>query len=185
MELRQEQDKVQLIHGQMEVDQQIQIGQKVANGNKPRNNRRSSGWKMNRAGSSGWQWNPQGGSEGWKWMDGWMGSGGGFGGWMSDKDTMYSGWKPTQNNGASSTSSKSPNQRIGTAPKTKKSGGKMVFVFGTKKNSSAGKKAPKGEDGMKKDIESVIQALKTGKPTGAQGGRAWKQAPQENQQQWG
>ncbi|GFT45093.1 uncharacterized protein TNCV_2861151 [Trichonephila clavipes] len=179
------------------------------NGNKPRNNRRSSGWKMNRAGSSGWQWNPQGGSEGWKWMDGWMGSGGGFGGWMGDKDTMYSGWRPTKTNGASSAASKSPNQRIGTGPKaSKKGGGKMVFVFGTKRNSSgglakpngrkkgkqviildyttAGKKAPKGDDGMKKDIESVIKALKSGKPTNIQGSTRWKQGPQAASfQQWG
>ncbi|GBO24404.1 hypothetical protein AVEN_36571-1 [Araneus ventricosus] len=182
---------------------------KAKNRNKPRNNRRSSGWKMNRAGSSGWQWNPQGGREGWKWMDGWMGSGGGFGGWMGDKDTMYSGWRPTKTNGQSPAEAASPDQRIGGAAKNnKKAGSKMVFVFGTKRNSSggwakpngkkknkqviildyttAGKKAPKGDDGMKKDIESVIQALKSGKPANAQGRTVWKQAPQvTNQQQWG
>ncbi|XP_055934295.1 uncharacterized transmembrane protein DDB_G0289901-like [Argiope bruennichi] len=182
---------------------------RVKNRNKPRNNRRSSGWKMNRAGSSGWQWNPQGGREGWKWMDGWMGSGGGFGGWMSDKDTMYSGWRPTKTNGQSPAEAKSPDQRVGGAAKNnKKAGSKMVFVFGTKRNSSggwakpngkkknkqviildyttAGKKAPKGEDGMKKDIESVIQALKSGKPANAPGRTVWKPAPQvTNQQQWG
>lgn len=175
-----------------------------SNGGAIKPSRRSNGWKMNRAGSSGWQWNPQGGSEGWQWRDGWMGSGGGFGGWMNDKGAMYSNWKPTKSGTAQSR--KFATQRADGAKGNKKSASKMVFVFGTKKNSgnllqqptnkvskkgkqviiidytTGAKKIPKGEEGMKQDIESVIQAIKTAKPTGIRGSSVRRQTGQKRVQ---
>lgn len=169
------------------------ISRKSSNNNNSEN-RKNNKYKINRAGS-GWQWNPQGGKDGWQWRDGWMGSGGGFGGWMNDKGTMYSDWRPTKINNAQTR--KSSLQRSGSDKGNKKSASKMVFVFGTKRRSGdtvaqpvnkgkkgkqviiidytkGGKKPPKGDDGMKKDIESVIQALKSSKPTGRRG-TGWKQ----------
>lgn len=185
---------------------QVPSSKKSQNGNavngKPQTNRRNGGWKMNRAGSSGWQWNPQGGKEGWQWRDGWMGSGGGFGGWTNDQKTVYSNWTPTNINRAQAR--KSSIQRKDRA--NKKNGSKMVFVFGTKRSSGAnpnqptskgkkgkqviiidyssgGKTAPKGDEGMKKDIESVIKALKTAKPTGVRGTAVWRQQGQRRNSQ--
>ncbi|XP_015914213.3 putative uncharacterized protein DDB_G0286901 [Parasteatoda tepidariorum] len=159
---------------------------------KPQANRRENGsWEMNRAGSSGWQWNPQGNRDGWKWNEGWMGSGGGFGGWVKDGNSMYTSWKPTKNNGNSGSSQRPANKRVG-ANGSKKNGSKMVFVFGSKKGSkgnknqptsgrsgkgkqviiidyTTGKKVPKTDENMKKDIETVIQALKSARPTGLKG----------------
>ncbi|KAG8200593.1 hypothetical protein JTE90_000662 [Oedothorax gibbosus] len=173
---------------------------KNRNGNKPRNNRR--GFKMNPAGSSGWQWNPQG-NGGWKWNDGWMGSGGGYGGWVNDKNTMYSAWRPSQTN-TTPTNVQKPKRPTRPKP-NKKNGGKMVLVFGSKKNQPGNGQSPVNNGGKRgkqvvildytggkgtdvKDIESLIQALRYAKASNSQGNpqgtATWKRKdqPQSSQQ---